>query len=76
MTMEDNTSAGFVGKNEGLVWTLFIVIIVLVGFVSVVAISGSSSANLSANITAKTASVVNVTSQDVDITIVPEDVLR
>ena len=71
--VKDHTSTEFVGKNEGLVWTLFIVLVIFVGFVSVVTISGSSQAELAIDITAST---VNTVPLDVDITIVPEDVLR
>ena len=43
--MED-TSTEFVGKKEGLVWAIFIVFIVLLGFVAVLGISSSSITNM------------------------------
>ncbi|MCK5096049.1 MAG: hypothetical protein KAR24_01700 [Candidatus Pacebacteria bacterium] len=73
--MED-TPIEFVDKKEGLVWAVFIVFIVLVGFVAVLGISSSSITNMAVDIPAKTAGTGNIVSQDVDITIVPVDVLE
>lgn len=69
MVLKIQEGVGAVVRNDGVIWAVFISLVVVFGFLTVVAISESNIT--SQHVDTPAAAVGNMTVQEVDLTIVP-----